>query len=135
NWQIAYATDGSHVFVTLDGGQNWTNITGDLVATEHNAGLHSIEIVKIPAAGLTPAKDVLLVGGRDGVFRTVNPVGDPAAPTLPTAKATIIFPGGNNDIVLTSRIADFNGVRILFTNTGKAVGNETVAWSEDLRAL
>jgi hypothetical protein len=81
NWQRAYAVGGSHVWVTLDAGRSWTDITGSLATQGQNAGLNNVQLVKLPAGGPgQPAVDVLLVGSRAGVFRTVNPVGDPTDP-------------------------------------------------------
>ena len=95
NWQVAYAVDASHVWVTVDGGKKWTNITGDLALNGNNTGLSTVEIIKGASA------DILLVGGTRGVFRTINPVGDPKlnAPTPVNAGTTVLFPGPSNDLI------------------------------------
>jgi hypothetical protein len=79
DWHTAYAVDGSHVWVSLDAGATWTEITGGLAPAGLNAGLTSVQVVKLPDGGRPglPAEDVLLVGGRGGVYRAVNPVGTP----------------------------------------------------------
>src|SRR5262249_585738 len=78
NWHVAYAIDESDVFATVDAGMTWRKITGSLVTGTVNNELQSIEFVKLPASTTSTAADVLLVGGRDGIFRALNPGGVPA---------------------------------------------------------
>ncbi|MFC1782887.1 right-handed parallel beta-helix repeat-containing protein, partial [Planctomycetota bacterium] len=60
DYMTAYVISPSGAYVTDDAGASWTNITGNLPATE----LRSIDIVT------TLDYDVILVGGREGVFAT-----------------------------------------------------------------
>jgi Ca2+-binding RTX toxin-like protein len=58
NWQIAYVSSQSGVFMTNNGGASWSTVTGNLVATE----LRTIEFI----GGTDPA---IVVGSLQGVFR------------------------------------------------------------------
>ncbi len=75
NWQVAYAAGDNKVFATVNGGQSWTDITGNLGADA--TGLDTVQIVKIPGPPNQPQKDALLVGGANGVFVSYNPLGVP----------------------------------------------------------
>ncbi len=57
DWMTAYAIDANRVFRTADGGDSWTDLTGNLV----NASLRAIDF-------LSGAVDRLVVGGIGGVF-------------------------------------------------------------------
>ena len=82
DWQIAYVTDATAVWVTTDAGRNWTEITGSMLTYRYNHDITSVELVKFPAGGdpaAQPAQDVLLVGTRNGVYRALNPVHAPGS--------------------------------------------------------
>jgi photosystem II stability/assembly factor-like uncharacterized protein len=71
NWQIAYAADNARVFKTINGGQNWFPITGNL--DKLGSDFRTIEVIDP-----TPTTSVVLVGGRGGYFglsppETVSP--------------------------------------------------------------
>lgn len=57
SWTTAYVIDQSGVFVTTDGGNSWTTITGNLVDSQ----LRTIEVIPLSNVNL------LLVGGNAGV--------------------------------------------------------------------
>jgi hypothetical protein len=61
NGNVVYTIDRNQVWRSLDGGNNWTEITGNL--TDNN--LRSLQFIDNPFGD-----DVLLVGGEGGVFRT-----------------------------------------------------------------
>jgi hypothetical protein len=82
NWRVAFAVDATHVFVTLDAGQHWQDITGTLANQGLSNGLRSIAVTRIND------KDVVLVGTQDGVYRTIDPVGDPTSGTYPAQPST-----------------------------------------------
>lgn len=79
NWKTAYAIAGSHVFVTIDNGVNWADMTGSFkrYGTLPKDGLNVVTLAKVAIGGMK--SDVLLVGGQEGVWRAINPVGDPNA--------------------------------------------------------
>jgi hypothetical protein len=106
NWRIAYATDGIHVYMTQDGGATnpvWQDITGSL----HTDNVATIEVINVPA----PPHTVLLVGGTDGVFRTLDP--DPAHVSvawikfgagLPHAPVSDLHYDSANDLLLAGTL-------------------------------
>ncbi len=59
NWKNAYVIDKSHVYVTTDAGESWTDITGIYAAS----GLRSLEYISSGSTG------AVLVGGDQGVYR------------------------------------------------------------------
>ena len=61
DWMTAYVADNNQVFMTSDAGTSWTDITGDLVDDNLRA------IALVPAIN-----DMILVGGRNGVFRMLT---------------------------------------------------------------
>ena len=73
-------------------------------------------------------KDVLLVGGREGVFRAFNPIGTPGsadygrAMVAPVSVATVVSPLGNNDLVFTAKGigAGLDGVTVQLVDSGGA---------------
>ncbi|MBK8118791.1 MAG: hypothetical protein IPK39_05875 [Sulfuritalea sp.] len=77
NWEVAYAVDDKHVYATIDGGKNWTDITP---AATGNAslpvdGLQSLELAKIlqKTGGLTDAGIAdIRIDLRDGTSIPVN---------------------------------------------------------------
>jgi hypothetical protein len=82
NCNIAYAVDGNHVWATVDAGAQWTNISGSLTPNDAN-GLNTVQAVDFAASATQSARDVLLVGGRDGVFIASNPIGTPGQTANP----------------------------------------------------
>ncbi|MEX0642951.1 MAG: hypothetical protein WD468_09640 [Pirellulales bacterium] len=68
DWSIAYAVDETHVYRSADTGRTWVDITGSLGASK----FRTVEVVE------RPGRDLLLVGGLGGVFRTL--VDDGATP-------------------------------------------------------
>jgi hypothetical protein len=86
NWQEVYVIDNNQVFRSINAGTAFTDVTGNLP----NVGtmeLQTVEYVDLPAAAVD---DVILVGGRDGIFaaRTSNPffwfeLGGSSMPNVP----------------------------------------------------
>ena len=68
DWRRVYVTDGTNVWQSVDAGQNWTNITGNLGS--FTGRLQSVSVVSLTG---TPGDEVVLVGGLQGVFRNRNP--------------------------------------------------------------
>ena len=60
NWQNAWVVSANGVFSTNNGGGSWTNVTGNLVASQ----MRTIEYI----GGATPA---IVMGSLEGVFRMV----------------------------------------------------------------
>ena len=60
DWRIAYAVDGTSVFRTTDGGQNWASISSQL----HVPGLESVAVIDTGGGNRA-----LLVGTAQGVYR------------------------------------------------------------------
>ncbi len=60
--QTAYVIDRANVFQTTDGGANWTNITGDLIAGFNPGQLRSVDVFSI--AG----QHAVIVGTDRGVY-------------------------------------------------------------------
>ncbi|MEW6159625.1 MAG: hypothetical protein AB1813_19525, partial [Verrucomicrobiota bacterium] len=63
------------VYQTTDGGQNWNPITGTLAG--RNLDLRTVEYLPqgTGPAGAQASQNVVLVGGRNGVYRALNPNG------------------------------------------------------------
>src|SRR5262249_26105332 len=83
-WGAAYflTSNGTIYRVTgVDKAQpTWTIITGpqesdvpDLPGSKLAGKLDALEVIKTPAQGSEPAHTVLLVGGRGGVYRAIDP--------------------------------------------------------------
>src|SRR5262249_25567447 len=77
----------------------------------------TVGITRGPTA--QPPVDILLVGGRNGVFRTFNPLGDPARAgaygTLqPAGTVNVRFPRADNDLQFTAKQAalDIKDLRV-----------------------
>ena len=72
DWRRAYVIDNTHVWLTVDGGMNWLDCTGNLLAfaadAQHGAQLIAIQVVPNPAGG----GEAVLVGAAGGVFRSLN---------------------------------------------------------------
>jgi len=73
NWQHAFVVDANSVFVTEDGGNIWTDITGNLLSL-----IPAVQGLAAPgnllntiAFGTDGGAQVVLVGGVGGVFRNV----------------------------------------------------------------
>ncbi|MDA1013146.1 MAG: DUF4347 domain-containing protein, partial [Planctomycetota bacterium] len=90
-------------------------LTGNLIADGiadsalQSRPLHEVKLKTTNRTGVrrsTANVDVLLVGGSGGVFRTFNPVGDPALlgqyPRL-ISTSTVTLPGKNNDLRFQAR--------------------------------
>ncbi|MFC1858440.1 hypothetical protein ACFL9U_10530, partial [Thermodesulfobacteriota bacterium] len=79
--------------------------------------------------------DVLLVGGSDGVFRTINPLGDPSSlgrfPQNVFSQATVIVPGENNDLLFISKNKDLDlsAIKVTFEDRGAAVLFNSAEWN------
>lgn len=87
DWRTAYVLRDNRVFRTNDEGATWVEITENLAATGFDAsgnavGGLSTDIRTIalwdPNPGSTSGQEVLLAGGRGGVYRYVPGVADPA---------------------------------------------------------
>jgi hypothetical protein len=86
DWQNVYVVDNNQVFRSTNAGGAFTDITGNLP----NVGtmeIQTVEYVDLPTAAVD---DVVLIGGRDGVFysRTSNPfawfeLGGSSMPNVP----------------------------------------------------
>jgi hypothetical protein len=80
DWRTAYVLQGNGVYMTTDGGQNFTQIGG--AATDNLSALSS-ELRSLalwdPAAGTTNGNEIVLAGGRGGIYRLL-PNGPAAAP-------------------------------------------------------
>jgi hypothetical protein len=63
DWHTAYAVDPSHVYMTTNAGQQWTDVTGSLPIQS----LRGLEVLVV--GGQT----VVLVGGQGGLYRALNP--------------------------------------------------------------
>jgi Ca2+-binding RTX toxin-like protein len=63
NWMIAAAVDAGHVWLTIDGGARWMDITGDLSG---RGRLHSVDVQALED------QLVILVGTDDGVQRAIQ---------------------------------------------------------------
>ncbi|HVK17007.1 MAG TPA: hypothetical protein VM533_08660 [Fimbriiglobus sp.] len=87
DWRTAYVLQDNRIFRTNDAGVTWVEITENLAATGFDAsgntvGGLSTDIRTIslwdPNPGSTSGQEILLAGGRGGVFRYVPGVADPA---------------------------------------------------------
>ena len=63
NWRTAFAIDETHVWMTVNGGEEWKEISGTLAATQSKLG--AVEIVRNKATGSLQ----LLAGTGNGVYR------------------------------------------------------------------
>ena len=66
NWQTAYVLQDNSVFRTIDGGVSYTDISSNLGAITSQA--HSLALWD-PTPGTTAGDEIVLVGGRGGVYR------------------------------------------------------------------
>jgi hypothetical protein len=107
NWQTAYVLQGNGVFMTTDGGANFTQIGG---AATDNLGTLTTELRSLalwdPAAGTTNGNEIVLAGGRGGVYRLLPtaPAGAPWSEygsNLPNSTVTDIQVYGNALLVGT----------------------------------
>jgi hypothetical protein len=65
DWRVAAVISQKDVYFTLDGGDDWSRITGRL----NDPDLLSVEIARV---GVNNTR-VLLVGGSNGLYRLINP--------------------------------------------------------------
>ncbi len=63
NWQTAFASDGTHVYMTIDAGASWHKVTGNLTNT--GSLVTRINMAVIPGSGV----DAVLFAGAQGVSR------------------------------------------------------------------
>jgi hypothetical protein len=83
-------------------------------------------------------QDVLLVGGDKGIFRLINPLGDPSqfgfqatlAGNATRAMFDVAVPGPDNDLRITARQAgaDLNDTKVSFVGHG-ATGPARISWN------
>ncbi len=66
NWHRAFVVDSSgKIWETTDTGATWSDLTGNLASL--STDLRTVQLIK------NGSTEVLLTGGNDGVFRTINP--------------------------------------------------------------
>ena len=72
NWRRAYVIDNTNVWLTEDGGGNWVNCTGNLLAitadAQQGAQMRAILVVPSPVA----AGEAVLACAAGGLFRSLN---------------------------------------------------------------
>jgi hypothetical protein len=127
NWQVAYALAGRFLFLTLDNGQHWTDITGDARnGGLPPSGLKGLQLVKVPEplGGLPdlrveltygPGFDVSLAGAT--TFADVKTSIENASRLAPGAAPRVaVSAGPDNNIVLTGTTRGFSPRRVLPLN-------------------
>ena len=74
DWMTAYVLQGNGVFMTTDGGMNFTAITDNLGSL--STQIRSLSLWD-PMSGTTDGTEIVLAGGRGGVYRLLpgSPVG------------------------------------------------------------
>lgn len=65
DWQTAYVTDGTNIYVTTNAGTNWAPVTG---LTDNN--IHTLTVVD--GTGASAGVTALLAGETNGVFRELS---------------------------------------------------------------
>ena len=86
DWQTAYVLQGSQVFLTTDGGQNFTDITGNLSGGggQLSSELRSLGLYD-PTDGTTDGNEIVLAGGRGGMYRLTGGTWSEYGTTLPNS--------------------------------------------------
>jgi hypothetical protein len=83
DWRHAYVADITHIYLTTNGGSDWQECTGNLlaVANDSQGGAQVSCLCMIRAQTPQPgeAAEVLIAGACGGFFRTLNPTDGPGA--------------------------------------------------------
>lgn len=66
NWKTAYATDGTHLYKTINAGTKWDEVGAKLTATGKK--FHAIQIVNG-----SPTSSAVVVGVDNGVYMAIDP--------------------------------------------------------------
>ncbi len=102
NWKIAYAVDSKHLYLTIDGGQTWQDITGAAHRTGALPanGLSSVAVTKVPTSiGNFPD---FRVEYTDGTGFDVNLSGVTTFQGLQNAIRQASMAGGGNPLTVIS---------------------------------
>lgn len=117
-WTTAYVIDQSGVFLTVNGGNTWTDVTGNLIDSQ----LRTIEVLA------TPTVNLLLVGGNDGVHAMLTSAAgewsELGGSALPNAPVMDLEFDQRDDVLLVGTLG--RGAWLL-NNFSNVMGLSTVA--------